>query len=211
MYLNDYKRLRKYAHRMETKPTMEEKFLLENMKKERANLGYYICQKVIVPYIADFFFSDKQLIVEIDGDFHDSNTKQQSYDTKRDIFLMSFGLTVWRFTNKEVLVNSRSIIKKIESFTPTNRTKHLNKKIRKHNTKFNYGEFPIHLFKRTFRYELIQRLYPIITWRYFGGYLPISGGVDKIQLSGVQCSRALLQRIPRQLYFKASSPMERGD
>ena len=59
-------------------------------------------QKVLDNYIVDFYCSKAKLVIEVDGDTH--NTKDGiEYDEHRTAVLESFGLEVIRFTNDEVL------------------------------------------------------------------------------------------------------------
>ncbi|MBL8005844.1 MAG: endonuclease domain-containing protein [Candidatus Kapabacteria bacterium] len=55
-------------------------------------------QVVIEPYIVDFYCPSLDLIIEFDGDVHDT-PQQIVYDKKRDEFLRSKGYTVIRVTN----------------------------------------------------------------------------------------------------------------
>jgi very-short-patch-repair endonuclease len=50
-------------------------------------------------FIADFYCAEKNLIVEIDGRYHDF---QKDYDANRDAILATMGLTTIRFTNDEL-------------------------------------------------------------------------------------------------------------
>ncbi len=57
-------------------------------------------QAVIPPYIADFLCPAVKLVIEVDGDTHDSLT-----DTRRDAHLATLGYRVLRFTNHDVMTN----------------------------------------------------------------------------------------------------------
>ena len=48
-------------------------------------------QKVIGNYIVDFYCSNYNIVIEIDGSTHDN---KQEYDEQRDIYLQGLGLTV---------------------------------------------------------------------------------------------------------------------
>ena len=62
----------------------------------------FLRQKPIAGYIVDFYCSELQLIIEIDGDSHAETVE---YDIERTKVLNSLGLTVVRYTNSEVLSN----------------------------------------------------------------------------------------------------------
>ncbi len=58
-------------------------------------------QKVIGPFVVDFFCHFAKLVIEIDGGQHfDAERKQR--DTERTNYLRSLGLEVMRFTNREI-------------------------------------------------------------------------------------------------------------
>ena len=63
-------------------------------------------------YIVDFYCSEKQLVIELDGDSHYSEKAQQS-DVERDNYLRSKGLKVMRFTNDDVNQELDSVVLKI--------------------------------------------------------------------------------------------------
>lgn len=62
----------------------------------------FLRQKPIGNYIVDFYCSELQLVIEIDGDSH---AQQIEYDDERTRFLNGLGLVVVRYTNQEVLQN----------------------------------------------------------------------------------------------------------
>ena len=69
-------------------------------------------QKPLGPYIADFYCSARQLVVEIDGDSHYTDAARR-YDAARTAFLSKPGLRVIRFTNPEVLLNFEAVCMEI--------------------------------------------------------------------------------------------------
>src|SRR6266705_2722784 len=83
-----------------------------NLLRNRRLLGFkFLRQHPIVVgkyngrtgfYIADFYCSEKKLVIEIDGLIH---TFQIDYDKARDVIMNEFGLTVFRITNDEVEKN----------------------------------------------------------------------------------------------------------
>ena len=66
-------------------------------------------QVVIAGYIADFYCSELQLVIEIDGPSHQ---KQQAYDQHRDQVMEARGLTVVRLTNEEVFRDVEGALRK---------------------------------------------------------------------------------------------------
>ena len=70
-------------------------------------------QHVIGDYIVDFIFRKSKLVVEIDGEYHESREQQLS-DTIRSEYLESMGCQVIRFTNEQVLFNPEYVISKLK-------------------------------------------------------------------------------------------------
>ena len=58
-------------------------------------------QKVIGNYIVDFFIASKRIVIEIDGLQHKLPENRQN-DAKRDRDLTALGITVLRYTNKDI-------------------------------------------------------------------------------------------------------------
>jgi Uncharacterized protein conserved in bacteria len=56
----------------------------------------------IGPYIADFAWLSARLVVEVDGDSHETDLGRR-HDVRRDAFLKGNGFTVLRFENEQVL------------------------------------------------------------------------------------------------------------
>ena len=64
-------------------------------------------------YIADFYCSEKKLVIEIDGLIH---TFQIDYDKARDVIMNEFGLTLFRITKDEVEKNVFEVLNKIKLY-----------------------------------------------------------------------------------------------
>jgi leucyl-tRNA synthetase len=69
-------------------------------------------QHRIGPFFADFACVSRKVIVELDGEYHDS-TAQKDLDRQR--FLVSKGWRVVRFTNEDVLRDVESVLRAIAS------------------------------------------------------------------------------------------------
>lgn len=84
--------------------------LRKNMTKEERHLWYdYLKsaplpikrQKVIGPYIVDFYCAAAKLVIELDGSQH-FEPEGKSADEKRDAFLRDTGITVLRYSNLDI-------------------------------------------------------------------------------------------------------------
>jgi very-short-patch-repair endonuclease len=61
-------------------------------------------QRIIGPYIVDFYCASEKLVIEIDGSQH-YDDEGVDYDRRRTQYLNGLGLTVIRFSNADI--NSR--------------------------------------------------------------------------------------------------------
>ena len=70
-------------------------------------------QKPIDNYIVDFYCSKPQLVIEIDGDVHDTEERKE-FDINRTGVLEGYSLKVLRFKNNEVFENFDGVCRAIE-------------------------------------------------------------------------------------------------
>ena len=70
-------------------------------------------QKVIGPYIVDFFCKRAKLIVELDGSQH-YEPETADYDQKRTVYLNSLGYTVLRFSNTDIKTNLSGVCEVVD-------------------------------------------------------------------------------------------------
>jgi very-short-patch-repair endonuclease len=57
-------------------------------------------QKIIGNYIADFYCSTQNVVIEIDGPIHKDRVE---YDRERDLFMESLGLKIIRIPSEQIL------------------------------------------------------------------------------------------------------------
>lgn len=69
-------------------------------------------QKIIGNYIVDFYCTNLNAVVEVDGSSHDSKVE---YDKRRDEYLMCLGLKVIHIRAKEVLQNMDGVVQFLEA------------------------------------------------------------------------------------------------
>ena len=58
-------------------------------------------QKVIGPYIVDFYIAEKKLVIELDGSQH-FDIPGKKADALRDTYLREQGLSVLRYANSDI-------------------------------------------------------------------------------------------------------------
>ena len=93
------------------------------MTKEERHLWYdylrshptkFYRQKVIGPYIVDFYCAKAKLVIELDGSQHYEEINAEK-DAERTAFLEGYGLTVIRIPNNEVMRNFRGVCEYIDA------------------------------------------------------------------------------------------------
>ena len=99
------------------------KQLRKEMTKEERHLWYdflrtysvrFSGQKVLGKYIADFYSAEAKLVIELDGSQHYEEINVEK-DADRTAFLESYGLTVIRIPNNEVMRNFRGVCEYIDA------------------------------------------------------------------------------------------------
>lgn len=70
-------------------------------------------QRIIGPYIVDFYCASAKLVIEIDGSQH-FDVPGQVYDEKRTDYLNSLGLLVVRYSNADINVRFRAVCESID-------------------------------------------------------------------------------------------------
>ena len=96
--------------------------LRKNMTKEERHLWYDFLkdypvmvhrQKVIGPYIVDFYVAQAKLVIELDGSQHFEDAGQ-TQDARRDAYLQQQGLRVIRIPNNEISRNFAGVCEYID-------------------------------------------------------------------------------------------------
>jgi len=96
-YLNELTALSK---RNRKNPTEAEQVIWKKVLMKRKTGYKFLRQKPINRFVLDFYCSELNLAIEIDGSWHD---KKKGYDRARDRFLQHIGIETIRFTNEEIL------------------------------------------------------------------------------------------------------------
>ena len=73
----------------------------------------FSCQKIIGPYIVDFYCAQLQLAIELDGSQH-YTLEGMVRDEERTAFLEANGIMVLRFSNADVMKNLRGVCEQID-------------------------------------------------------------------------------------------------
>ncbi len=87
------------AKRMRREPTPAEAKLWRHLRDRQIANTKFTRQLVVGPYVADFAARDTKLIIEVDGDTH----SDQSRDESRTDWLQRQGYRVIRFSNADIM------------------------------------------------------------------------------------------------------------
>ncbi|MCW3059863.1 MAG: hypothetical protein JWQ02_1684 [Capsulimonas sp.] len=99
------------AREMRRNPTAAEAKLWAHLRGHRMLGLKFRRQHVIEGFIADFYCHALKLVIEVDGEVHDT---QEEYDRDRQRFFERSGLSVLRVTNADVLARPNYVLAKIE-------------------------------------------------------------------------------------------------
>jgi very-short-patch-repair endonuclease len=98
--------LKQNARSLRNHATREENILwYEFLKKQSPQWNR---QKIIGPYIADFYCRKAGLVIELDGSQH-YDLEHMQYDAKRTEYFHDLNIEVLRFTNTEIKKNLQGV------------------------------------------------------------------------------------------------------
>jgi very-short-patch-repair endonuclease len=106
------KNLNKFARDLRNNMTDAEWRLWHRIKMKQLKNQHFLRQKIIGNYIVDFYCHKAKLIIELDGGHHYSESGMEK-DEIRDSFLNSLGITVLRFSDRDVFKNIDGVLQRI--------------------------------------------------------------------------------------------------
>ena len=112
------KRLKKYSRELRTNMTDAEKLLWSRIRRKQLKDCQFYRQKIIGNYIVDFYCPKSSLIIELDGGQHYSDEGMRK-DKIRDDYLKNLGLSVLRFSDRDVFKNLQGVLEAVwENLNP---------------------------------------------------------------------------------------------
>jgi len=103
--------LKEFARENRNNQTEAEEVLWQQLRNNK--IGSKVRrQHVIENYIADFYFADAKLIIEVDGEIHATKNNTE-YDNARTTILNQLGFEVLRFKNNDVIDDTDTVVEKI--------------------------------------------------------------------------------------------------
>lgn len=106
-----YGSLREYADNNRKNPTEAEYQLWQCLRRKALGVKFRR-QHAIEDFIADFVCIEEQLVIEVDGGYH-NDVQQQEDDERRTSILNARGYRVLRFKNEEILFDIENVLTKI--------------------------------------------------------------------------------------------------
>ena len=103
------------ARELRKNMTPAEETLWEHLNKRQMKGYKFRRQHPIFEFIADFYCHTLKLVVEVDGGIHKLN-RQKEYDIKRTDEMNRFGITVIRFTNRQVMNQIDDVLNELAVF-----------------------------------------------------------------------------------------------
>src|SRR3990172_599606 len=106
------KRLKPLSRSLRSKMTDAEKLLWSKIRRKQLKGFQFYRQKIIGNYIADFYCPELKLVIEVDGGQHYSAEGREN-DHMRDAYMTRAGITVVRFSDRDVLKNLEAVMEEI--------------------------------------------------------------------------------------------------
>lgn len=107
-----YKLMKELQQENKKNSTEAELILWESLRGK--NIGFkFRRQHIIDEFIVDFVNLEKNLVIEVDGGYH-NKIEQQEIDEIRTLILNDLGFKVIRFSNEQIIGDIDSVIKTIE-------------------------------------------------------------------------------------------------
>jgi very-short-patch-repair endonuclease len=108
------KQLKSLSQRLRRNMTDAENMLWLKLRRKQLKGYQFYRQKIIGKYIVDFYCPRANLVIELDGGQHYSETGKAK-DRARDDVLVEMGIKVLRFSDKDVFKNVGGVMEGIWS------------------------------------------------------------------------------------------------
>jgi len=105
--------LKLFARKLRNDSTLGEILLWKELSNKKLYCFDFHRQKPLLNYIVDFYCYEINLIIEIDGKYH-NNEEQYKLDSFRETQLEEYDLTILRFTEAEVKNDIVNVLRTIE-------------------------------------------------------------------------------------------------
>lgn len=109
------KDLKAVSQNLRKSATDTEKYLWSRLRGKQLKGYQFYRQKVLGRYIVDFYCPKARLVIELDGGQHYEEAAREK-DQARDEALKKIGLTVLRFSDREVFEKTGAVMENIWSY-----------------------------------------------------------------------------------------------
>ncbi len=106
------KRLKQFSRNLRKNMTEAEKLLWSKIRRKQLKGLQFYRQKIIGNYIVDFYCPESKLVIEVDGGQH-YRAEGKGKDHVRDDYMKKTGISVLRFSDRDVLKQINSVIEEI--------------------------------------------------------------------------------------------------
>ena len=110
--------LKELARQLRKNQTSAEALLWELLRNRQLRGFKFRRQHQFGDYLADFYCREANLVVECDGSVHDQN-EAWNHDQVRDAYMVSQGLRVLRFPNRQILNEIEKVLEEIGRYLPS--------------------------------------------------------------------------------------------
>ena len=110
-------KLKQLSRNLRNQSTLAEVLLWVQLNKKQRSGYKFNRQKPIGNYIVDFYCSELNLVIEIDGESH---YNKEVHDKKRQFYLESLGLRVIRFDDDQVKQDMDGVLSTLDSWIENN-------------------------------------------------------------------------------------------
>ena len=105
--------LKELARQLRNNSTPAEIKLWHELRNKQFHAYDFQRQKPLLNYIVDFYCAELNLVIEIDGRYHEGISHA---DSKRDEELNGYKMTVIRFSETEVTNNMFNVLRTLEAY-----------------------------------------------------------------------------------------------
>ena len=106
------KDLKQFSRELRRGMTDAERLLWSRIRGKQLKGCQFYRQKIVGNYIADFYCAKANVVIEVDGGQHYS-AEGNMKDRERDDFMVSIGLKILRFSDREVFENLNGVMETI--------------------------------------------------------------------------------------------------
>lgn len=103
--------IQRRAVELRQEETPAERLLWEHLRKKQRRGRKFRRQHPLDRFIVDFYCASCRLVVEVDGEVHQ---EQEGRDKERSLLLEQRGITIIRFSNRQVLQKLEEVVEEIE-------------------------------------------------------------------------------------------------